>query len=103
MSNRLISFISIFGFAIAAWLVYLFFEGDSCMDAGGSFDYLRFHCNTGPDLIYTYIYRTAKPAFWVIYGICTLLTGIFIAGALGGVIAGARSLWTDVLRGTGRA
>jgi hypothetical protein len=103
MSIRLISIISIFGFAVAAWLVYLFFESDSCMDAGGSFEYLRFRCNTGSDLSYTFLYRSAKPAFWVIYGICTLLAGIFITGILGGVIAGVRSLWSDVLRGTGRA
>ena len=103
MSSRLISIVSILGFGIAAWLVYLFFESDSCMEVGGSFEYMRFRCNTAPDVTYTPLYRAAKPAFWAIYGAFSILAGLLVTGLLVGVVAGLRSLWCDVLRGPGRA
>jgi hypothetical protein len=87
-------------FGIAAWLVYLFFEGDSCADAGGSFNPLIAQCFTAPGEGYIPLYRKATWIFWAFYTFLSLVVGVFVIGLLGGIVAGLRSLWFDVLRGS---
>jgi len=86
-------------FGIASWLVYLFFEGDSCADAGGSFSSLAAQCFMAPSETYIPLHRKATWAFWVLYSLVSLVTGIVLTGFLGGIVAGLRSLRFDVLRG----
>ena len=90
----------VLGFCIGAWLVYLFFEGDSCADAGGSFNSLIVQCFTATGDTYIPLYRKATWIFWVLYTLVTLVVGTVVSGILGGIIAGLHSLWFDVLKGS---
>ena len=85
---------------MSSWLVYLFFEGDSCLDAGGSFSSLTAQCLTAPGAVHIPLYRKATWIFWVFHGAASLVVGLAFAGILGGLVAGLRSLWSDVLRGS---
>ena len=91
---------SILCFGTAAWLVYLLFEGDSCADAGGSFNSLVAQCFMAPGDSYVPLYRKATWIFWVIYSLVSLVAGVLVMGLLGGIVAGLRSLWFDVLQGS---
>ena len=102
MRKHLFPIAGILCFSAAGWLVYLFFEGDSCADAGGAFSSLTAQCLTAPGESYIPTYRTGTWFFWAIYGFASLLVGVLIAGILGGIVAGLRSLWFDVLQGSRR-
>ena len=64
MRKFIAPFLGILCFSTAAWLVYLFFEGDACADAGGSFNSLIAQCFTAPGDSYTPLYRNATWVFW---------------------------------------
>lgn len=87
-------------FGVAAWLVYLFFEGDSCGDKGGSFNLLIAECFTVPGESYIPLYRKATWIFWVLYCFVSLIVGVLVTGLLGGLVAGLQSLWFDAVRGS---
>jgi hypothetical protein len=100
MKQYLSPIAAILCFAAAGWLVYLFFEGDSCADAGGAFRSLTAQCLTAPGETYTPVYRTGTWLFWVVYCLASLVVAVLMGGALGGIVAGLRSLWFDVLMGS---
>ena len=85
-------------FGLASWLVYLFFEGDSCADAGGSFNSLIAQCFIAPGESYTPMYRKGTGIFWLIYGFTSLVVGLIITAIFGGLAFALRSFWFHVLR-----
>lgn len=98
MAKHLATFGGILCIGLASWLVYLFFEGDSCADAGGSFNSLIAQCFIDSEENYIPMYRKGTAFFWAIYGVVSLVVGLILAAVLGGLAFGLRSLWVDVLR-----
>ena len=91
-SKFLIPAASILGVCIAAYLVYVFFDGDSCADAGGSYKYLRLHCDIPADISYESMLWSGTLAFWAIYATLTVITGALLTGAIVGVAFGLTTL-----------
>lgn len=99
MRKYLVPAAGILCLGLSSWLVYLFFAGDSCSDAGGSFSSLAGQCLVAPGETYVPLYRQATWIFWVLYGALSLGLGLAFLGLLYGAAAGVRSLWGDVLHG----
>lgn len=83
-------------FAASAWFVFLFLEGDACVDGGGAFDWRLARCDAPPGFVYTSVVHRGTWLFWALYGGLTLALAPVIGGVLGGVVAGVRSLRCDV-------
>lgn len=84
--------------ALSGWLVLLFFEGDSCGDAGGAFHAIAYRCELADGRGYTTLVSRARWPFWVLHAALAFVLATAL-GALGtGLAWGLRSLWIDVIR-----
>lgn len=88
--------------ALSASLTLLFFEGDSCLDAGGAFHALAYRCELADGRHYVSLVWKARWPFWGLYAVITLFVAAPLCalgvGLAAGLDSGLRSLWFDGVR-----
>ena len=68
---------------LSAYGLFVFFEADSCLDAGGVFDDSALRCDILPTVRYTPVFfRSGLYVLWCFCIAVCVASGIFVAGVL---------------------